>query len=242
VPARDPAFGLPALWIEEARRHEAEVAGWTVVDLASVIITNLTEVVRRHTDELLDREEVQRMLEAVRREHPALVDDLIPGTLSVAEVQEVLRGLVREGVPLTDLPGILDALGRAARTTKDCKALTAAVRRALARLVTKSAGLDRGAPVLVLDPAVEQRLVEDALRTPGALDPNLAEKLVCALADRINAVTASSRQMPVVVCAGEIRETLRALVEKISPRVPVLAYHEVAVDVKPTAVVRLQDA
>ena len=242
IPAHDPAFGLPALWVAEERRAEAEVAGWTVVDPVSVIVTHLVEVLRRCLHELIDRQEVQNMLDAVRKAYPALVDELVPGVLSAAEVEEVLRALVREGVPLTDVAGVLDALGRAARVSKDTAHLVREARKSLYRLLTRSSGLADGAPVLVFDPALERRLVEAALRAPGgvpALEPDFAGKLVDAVAAKVRQVAVG--RVPVFVCPGEVREFVRAVVERVSPRIPVLSYQEVdpQVELRPAGVVRV---
>lgn len=237
IPAGDPVFGLPALWIPESGKGEAEVAGWTVVDLISVVVTHLTDIIRRYAHEFLDRQEVQRMLDAVRRTHPALVDELIPSVVTVTEVQEVLRNLAKENVPLTDLVTVLDTLGRAVRTTKDPRVLTAEVRKALGRAITKAAGLERGAPVIVLDPALEGRLIKAAAEPGGFVDPALAEAIISALADRVRKLATLSRETPVVVCAAEIREFVKALAGRVSPRIPVLAYAEVAVEVNPAGVV-----
>ena len=239
IPAGDPVFGLPALWIPESGKDEAEVAGWTVVDLISVVVTHLTDVIRKNAHEFLDRQEVQRMLDAVRRTHPALVDELIPSVISVTEVQEVLRNLAKENVPLTDLVTVLDTLGRAARTTKDPRALTAEVRKALGRVITKAAGIDRGAPVIVLDPALEGRLLKAAAEPGGFVDPALTEGIVSALADRVRRVATVSRETPVVVCAAEIREFVKVLAGRVSHRIPVLAYAEVTAEVNPAGVVNV---
>lgn len=239
VPARDPAFGLPALWITEERRSEAEISGWTVVDLVSVVITHLTEVLRKYSYEFLDRQEVQRMLDAVRRSHPALVDDLVPAVLGVAEVQEVLRNLARENVPLTDMVTILDTLGRSVKTTKDPRLLTAEVRRGLGRLITRTAGIERGAPVLVLEPSLERKLLESALKSPGtpAVEPSLAEAIISSLAEKVRQIALNTKETPVVVCPAEIRDFMKALTERVSSRIPVLAYTEVTSELKPVGVI-----
>ncbi|HEY1366278.1 MAG TPA: flagellar biosynthesis protein FlhA, partial [Gaiellaceae bacterium] len=136
IPTNEPAFGLPAVWIDDAQRPEAEALGYTVVDAESVIVTHLTETIRRHADELLTRQETKKLLDTLKDENPAAVEDVIPDKLGIGEVQRALQHLLREGVSIRDLGTILEAIGDRAPFTRDPAHLAEAARQALARSIT----------------------------------------------------------------------------------------------------------
>ncbi|MCS6860192.1 MAG: flagellar biosynthesis protein FlhA, partial [Abditibacteriales bacterium] len=161
IPTKEPAFGLPALWIEESLRRRAEAAGYTVVDATSVVITHLQEVIKAHAADILTRQDVQALVDNLRQTQSAVVEELIPTLLSLGEVQRVLSNLLRERVPIRDLGTILEALADGARVTKDIDQLTELVRRALARLLCQRyRSSDGSIYVTTLDPNVEQTLLE----------------------------------------------------------------------------------
>ncbi|HOJ23149.1 MAG TPA: FHIPEP family type III secretion protein, partial [Armatimonadota bacterium] len=165
IQAKEPAFGLPALWVDEQTRQAAELAGYTVVDPLTVLITHLTEIIRRHADELLSRQTVQELLDGVREREPAAVQGLVPDLLSLADVQRVLQRLLHERVSIRDLVPILEALGDAARFTKSIDLLTEEARRALARWLCQTyQAADGKIHVVMLDPRTEQFLT-DRIRT-----------------------------------------------------------------------------
>ena len=133
IPTIEPAFGLPAVWIEEGARAEAEALGYTVVDAESVIVTHLTETIRRHADELLTRQETKKLLDTLKEQNAAAVEEVVPDKLGVGEVQRVLQHLLREGVSIRDLGTILEAIGDRAALTRDPASLAEYARQALAR-------------------------------------------------------------------------------------------------------------
>jgi flagellar biosynthesis protein FlhA len=231
IPTTEPAFGLPAVWIEDAARAEAEALGYTVVDSESVIVTHLTETIRRHAHELLTREETRTLLDALKERNAAAVEDVVPDKLGMGEVQRVLQYLLREGVPIRDLGTVLEAIGDRAATSRDPAVLAEAARLSLARTIT--AGYldhERALRALTLDPAFEQEVAESLAIGPegeiAAVDPARAESLVASLAGEVDRVTARGSR-PVLVCSSRIRRHVRRLVEQAFPQLPVLAYTEI---------------
>ncbi len=188
IETREPAFGLPALWIPEEAKEEAELAGYTVVDSPSIIATHLTEIIRSNAAELLGRQDVKKLLDELKEDHAALVDEVVPELLTVGEVQRVLQNLLREGVPIRDLVTILETLGDFAWATKDQIFLTEKVREALARQISKQYTNDQGyIPVITLDPAWEQEIADALQHTDRGLTIALAPERVEAFYDGLSA-------------------------------------------------------
>ncbi len=245
---KDPSFGLPAWWIGPEQRERAELLGYTVVDLASIIATHLSEVVRMHSDELLGRQDVQRLLDTVKGSHPAVVEELVPGLLPLADVQKVLQGLLRERVPIRDLVTILEALADTARGTRDIEQLIEAVRQALKRQITKQHADPSGAiKALTLDPRLEQKILDSVQRSDrGAtlvLEPRLGQHLFSALSREIEKVLTQGVS-PLVLCSPALRPFLRRLLEKVLPQLTILSYNELMprVEVRSIGTVSLPDA
>ncbi|WP_028499084.1 flagellar biosynthesis protein FlhA [Microvirgula aerodenitrificans] len=241
----DPAYRLPAFWIDDAQRERARGLNYTVVDAATVFMTHFTELVRRYAAELLTREETERLLEHVRKSQPALVNELLPTVLSAGDVQRVLQSLLREKVSIRPLPLILEVLTDAARDSHDVDALTARVRQRLGNAICE--GLldpDGTLNVMTLDVAVEQTLydglrqVEDGQAGAISLDPRFAERLIQQLIGQSERMAGSNR-MPVLLCAPECRVQVRRLAERMLPHLHVLAMTEVpsGVNLKSFAVV-----
>ncbi len=240
IDGREPAFGLPARWITESQRMQAEVLGYTVVDPSSVITTHLSEVIRVNAPELLRRQDVQRLLDNVRKEHPAVIDELIPSLLSVGEVQQVLQHLLREGISIRDLVTILEALGNHARVVKDPAMLAEHVRAALAPAISRQfAEADGNLYVLTLQPDLSATL-SDALQPMDggvhlALEPETHQRLIGALAKEMERVAALGRQPVLLVPAG-IRLALRRATERSLPNLVILSYREVSSHVRVHAI------
>jgi flagellar biosynthesis protein FlhA len=236
VPTTEPAFGLPAVWIEEGAQAEAEALGYTVVDAESVIVTHLTETIRRHAHELLTREETKKLLDALKEQNAAAVEEVVPDKLSVGEVQRVLQHLLREGVSVRDLGTILEAIGDRAALTRDPALLAEAARQALARAITGAyLDEDKTLRAIALDPELEQEVAESLTQTPegevAAIDPQRAQALVGSLGREVERATAGGRR-PVLLCSSRIRRHLRRLVESAFPQLPVLSYGEIAPGVR----------
>jgi flagellar biosynthesis protein FlhA len=232
IPTTEPAFGLPALWIQDASRAEAEALGYTVVDAESVIVTHLTETIRANVSELLTRQDVRSLLDALKEHNAAVVEEVVPELLSVGEIQRVLQALLRENVSIRDLGTIVEAVGDRARLTRDPALLAEHARQALARaIVAPHLDAEMQLRAIALDPAVEQE-VSDAI-TPTAdgeflaMSPSRAQALVTALAQQVEHAVAKGRR-PVLVCSSRIRRHVRRLVEQALPQLSVCAYNEIA--------------
>ncbi len=230
IAVRDPAFGLPAVWVEPEDRRQAEVLGYTVVDPASVIITHLTEVLRCHGPELLTRQDVQNLLDTVKADNPALVNELVPDLLSLGEIQRVLQSLLREHVPIRNLVVILETLSDHARVTRDPSQLTELVRQALGRVIVSSMSDEDGkVDVLALAPRWLQHLTGAVQSTDQgpilALDPGTAQTLLQDIARGME--RAAVQGLPALLVPGRLRLPLRRLVERHLPNLAVIAYEEI---------------
>jgi flagellar biosynthesis protein FlhA len=227
-PTQDPAFGLPAIWIDTNLREQAQVYGYTVVDASTVVATHLNHLVVQHAAELLGRQEVQALITRTGKDAPTLVEDLVPKTLSLTTLQKVLQNLLEEGVPIRDMRTILEALSEHAGKLTDAHDLTASVRLALGRAITQqwypgSAEMQ----VMGLDSNLE-RVLSQALSTganPG-LEPGLAHTLLTATQRAI------SRQQnaglpPVLLVQHALRAMLARFLRRSLPQLKVLSYAEV---------------
>ncbi|ADG82375.1 flagellar biosynthesis protein FlhA [Thermincola potens] len=226
----EPAFGLPAKWIPANLREQAELAGYTVVDPSSVVATHLTEVIKSHAHEILSRQDVQTLLDNIKSNYPAVVEELVPQVLSLGEVQKVLANLLRERVAIRDLVTILETLADYGKVTKDPEMLTEYVRQALSRQIIKQY-LDGNEKlhVITLDPAVEQ-LIRDSIQHTDhgsfvAIDPVKGQALFEKLSNVITQVTEKG-YMPIILCAPVVRIYFKRLTEKLMPKLVVLSYNE----------------
>ena len=238
IPTREPAFGLEALWITALEKEAAEKAGYTVVDATAVLATHLSEFIKRNAAELLGRQETKELLDAVKEKNPALVEELIPGLLSLGEVQKVLQNLLRERVPVRDLVGILEAIADAATISRDPFFLTERARAALARTITQQYAVDGRLSVLTVHPRLEQLLVEAAEKAEGGypvLEPRKAQRVVERVKEAVEKI-ARQGMLPVIICAPGARLPLRRLTERQFPHVAVLSLNEVWPEVEVEAV------
>ncbi|NLY52257.1 MAG: flagellar biosynthesis protein FlhA [Firmicutes bacterium] len=240
IETREPAFGLPALWVSAARRQEAEVAGYTVVDPPSVLATHLTEIIRRHAHELVGRQEVKLLLDGLKEDYSAVVDELVPNLLTLGEIQKVFQNLLKENVSIRDPVTILECLADYAPLTKDTDVLTEYVREALARQISQSHMGDKGfIPAITLDPAIEDLIASGIQHTERGtfvnIDPKDAGRLLDELAKTWEKVSAAGHQ-PVVLCSPQVRLALRRLTERALPSLPILSYNEIAADASVQAV------
>jgi len=233
VETKEPVFGLPALWISEDQRHDAEHRNYTVVESSSVVSTYLTEVIKRSADELLTRHEVSRLLDHLRERSPKLVEEVVPTMLKPGEVQRVLQALLRERVPIRDLETILETIGDLSARTKDTEILAEYARSALGRTLCHQHKADDGRiHCITLDPALEElvgrSLERSAHGTVLTMPPALQSRLVAAIRAQVDQAAAATRgRPPVLLCPPQIRCWLRKLIEAQLPSVAVLAYNEV---------------
>ena len=227
--AREPAFGLPAVWIAEPRRQEAVLKGCTVVDLPSVLITHLTEVVRNHLEDLLSYSETQKLVEGLPKEHQRLVSDLVPSQITMGGVQRVLQGLLSERVSIRDLPTILEGVQEScAAGARSVQAILAHVRIRLSRQIsTANTGPQGYIPALPLsaewEAAFADAIVSNGEERQLAIAPSRLREFVQAL----RAAVEASGEHPVVVCSSLIRPHVRMVVERSQPSTVVLAQQEI---------------
>jgi len=225
----EPAFQLPALWITEATRAEAEMAGYTIIEPASVIATHLTETIKAQAPELLGRQETSALLDSVKQQYPVVVEELIPNLLTVGEVQRVLQNLLRERIPVRNLLLILENLADGARTSKDIEALTERVRAALGRHITSEFIEDGVLAVMTVDPRVETQIAEAVRRgeDPYAiLDSASISQIYASLGQQIE-VAQTKGVHPVLLCSPFVRLAVKRLTERTAPQLVVLSYAEI---------------
>ncbi|MFO0768148.1 MAG: flagellar biosynthesis protein FlhA [Nitrospiraceae bacterium] len=238
LPTKEPAFGLPALWVPEQAREQAQMAGYTVVDPGAAIATHLSELIKRHAHELLGRQEAQSLLDQLAKIHPKLVEEVIPGMIPLGSLVRILAQLLREGVPIRDLRSIMETIADHATTTKDPEILTEVARQSLGRTITRQyLAPDGTLPIIGLDPRLDRTLADQANSAPQgtqwAPDPQISQKLVAALKQAAERMVGRGHQ-PVILCSPSLWRHLRKLTDRILHSVPVLGLNEV------DSVIRLQ--
>jgi len=229
--AKDPTYGLPAYWIGDDEHDAARAARYTLVEPEIVLLTHLSEVLRRQAATLLTRAETAAMLDRLRQRQAGLVDELVPSVLSVSEVQKVLQNLLHEKVPIRNLELVLEVLVDSGRTVKDAAQLTELVRQRLGPSICQPLVHETGfMHVLTFDPAVEQSLSKSVKAGNGAanlvLEPRFAEQVLGALMLQVERMMKSSH-VPVLLCAPELRRHVRQLTERLVPHLRVLAITEI---------------
>ncbi len=230
IPTTEPAFGLPALWVAESARGDAEMAGYTVIDPTSVIATHLTELIKTHAPDLLGRQETSALLDNVKQHYPVVVEELVPNLLTVGEIQRVLQNLLRERIPIRNLLLILENLADGARASKDVDYLTERVRSAMARHICAEYAENGLLSVITVDPRLETLLGEAVRRGEDAyalLDPGTVAKIYASLTRQIAAAQQSGLN-PIVLTSPSTRLALKRLTERAAPSLVVLSYSEIA--------------
>jgi len=230
IETREPAFGLPALWIDEATKERAEMAGYTVVDPPSVVATHLTEVIKKYAHELIGRQETKALIDSVKETYPALVEELIPSILGVGEVQKVLAKLLKEKISIRDLVTIFETLADYGKYTKDPDVLTEYVRQSLSRQITQQyAQPSEPLRVITISPAVEKKIADAVQQTEHgsylALDPASSQTIFQKLTEQVNRLVQSGQQ-PIILTSPAIRMYMRQLIERSLQDIPVLSYSE----------------
>ncbi|MDF2545856.1 MAG: flhA [Anaerosolibacter sp.] len=230
IDAIEPAFGLPAKWISDDEREKAEIFGYTVVDPSSVISTHLTEIVKRHSCELLGRQEVKTLLDNVKEHHGALVEELVPKILSIGEIQKVLSNLLREGISIRDMVTILETLADYGPITRDSDMLTEYVRQSLARAITKQFIDGKRAKVITLEPALEHIIMESIQQSEHGsylnLDPMVSQTILANLSQQVQKLMSIGEQ-PIILTSPIVRFYFKRLSEQLAPELIVLSYNEV---------------
>ncbi len=227
IPAHEPAFGIPALWVAPENVESARKAGYTIVDTVSILGTHLAELVRRYAHELFSRQDAKKLLDRVGEENPKLVEDLVPKLLPLAVVQKVLQNLLRERVSIRDAASILEALGEAAPITKNTILLTEYVRQAIRRLVVKPL-LDQSGDLMAhfLDPALEHDIETAVEHTENSSHLNLSPQRVRDIQERIKKCCGSPDAQAVILTSSGSRYFVRQITESTSPNLTVLSHNE----------------
>jgi flagellar biosynthesis protein FlhA len=225
----EPAFGLPALWIQEQERENAEMLGYTVVDPISVLATHITEIIKANAAEILGRQDVQTLVDSVRGNYPAVVEELIPGVISLGELQKVLANLLRERVSIRDLVTIFETLADYGALTKDTEILTEYARHALSRQITKQFAPSGVLSCITIDMELESIIARSVQKTEQGSYVNLDPKTMQAFINSLNQETAKLTNMgyqPIVLANPNARLYVRRIVERSAPGLTVLSYAE----------------
>ncbi len=236
IPTTEPAFGLPALWIEDETKENAKMMGYTVVNPAIVIVTHLTEIIRANSHEILSRQDVQTILDGLAKTHPKVVEELVPALMSTGAVQKVFKNLLKERVSMRDILTIVETLADYAPFLKDTDSLTESVRQALARNITRQYSTDQGElPVMIMDSTIEDKVSKAVNPSDDgsvrALDPRTAETMITGISTGMQEMVATGYQ-PIIMTSPEIRRYLRLITEKVLPSLIVISTAEIAGNVK----------
>lgn len=232
----EPSFGLPAKWITEDVKEEAEILGYTVVDPPSVVSTHITEIIKTNAHELLGRQETKQLIDHLQESYPILVEEVTPNPLSVGEVQKVLAKLLKEHVSIRNLPVIFETLADYAKMTSDTELLTEYVRQALARQITNQyAQPDKPLKVVTVSGKVEKLIADGIQQTEHGnyltLDPVVTQQILEAIASQVEQLS-MMEATPIVLCSPAVRMYLRQLTERYFPQIPILSYNELEANVE----------
>ncbi len=247
LPTVEPVFKLPATWITDAERKNAEISGYTVVDAPSVLVTHLSEAVKRNCHEILSRQDVQNLLDNLKQTNPTVVTELIPAQLNVGQVQRILQNLLAEGISIRNLAGILEKVSDYTSVTKNPDELSEHARRALGSQIIKPYQTEKGAvQAITLDPRLEQQMAQGLRQTPTEItmmmEPKLARHVVETLSPRVQQLL-SAGQPPVVMCSPPIRLAFRRFFETTFSELTVLSYAEVPprIEIQSAAIIPCPD-
>jgi flagellar biosynthesis protein FlhA len=235
VQTKEPAFGLPAVWVSEKEKENIQARGLIVVDCATVVTTHLTEIIKSNADELLGRDEVRSLLDNLAITHPKVVEELVPNVIPMGTLQKVSQRLLKERISIRDLLTILETLADYVPITKNVDLLSSYVRQALARTITKQYKDDKGnISVVILSPEVEDRINSSIQHTEYesylVADPNLIQRIVSNLQKFISSFTTRGLQ-PIVLCSPKTRIHFKKILERFFPNIVVLSHNEITHDV-----------
>lgn len=230
IETKEPTFNLTAYWITDEEKAMAEQAGYSVVDASTVIATHLTEMIRNQAHEFLTRQSVAKLLEGVKKDSPAVVEELIPSQLSIGDLQKILQNLLKEHIPIRDLESILESVADHVRETKDVQLLTEYARKGLSRSITKAHQAPDGKVyALTLDPKFEKTIIDSVQAaesgTITALDPRLLQRMFRSLSTGIEKMAGVNRQ-PLVLCSPNVRPYFKKIIERYIPHLTVLSFSE----------------
>ena len=249
IETKEPVYGLPALWVSEADKETAELSGYTVIDPESVFITHLSEILKKHASELLTREDVQQLVDRLRKTQPSLVGDVVGDLVPIGMLQRVLRSLLANGIPIRELGRILESLGEYASRTKNSDILTEMVRKHLSRTISEQCKNDNGKILAItMDPALEHRMTSNLHQEGEALTLDLPAEVMMSINSQIVRAWKSAAdkgiEKPVLLCDSRLRYSLASMLSRAVPLLSVIAYDEVVpgTEVEPVETVTLKNA
>jgi len=247
IQTTEPVYGLPALWITQANKEKAELNGYTVIDSESVFITHLSETLKRHADELLTREDVQLLVDRLRKTQPSLVGEVVGELVPLGLLQRVLRNILKDGMPIRELTTILESLGEHASKTKNTIALTEMARKSLSRTITEQCKDETGRiSAITLEPALEHHMTstlrQEAEGIKLALPTEMAMDISRGIAQAWKAAMDKGKDKVVLLCDSRLRCPLAAMLSRTVPMLPVVAYDEIllGIEVEPIEAVAVQ--
>ncbi|MBT7670157.1 MAG: flagellar biosynthesis protein FlhA, partial [Bdellovibrionales bacterium] len=234
IETQEPVFKLPAIWITEEMKDDAQYSGYTVVDLSTIIATHITEILKKSMHELFGRQELVRVLDNFKEGHPKIVSDLIPDILPLGTVLKVMQNLLREGVSIRDLRTILERLAEMGVHNKDIALLTEFVRQGLCRTITLSIRSEKGdIPIYTLDRDIEEALASNLIQTEQgqqlSLDPKVTQSIFGSVNEKVEEATNLGEKM-VILCSPSIRSHFKQLTEKFIPNLIVVSHNEISSD------------
>ncbi|MDR0570604.1 MAG: flagellar biosynthesis protein FlhA [Clostridiales Family XIII bacterium] len=239
----EPAYEIPGKWITESEREMAEVYGYTVIDALSVIVTHMSEIIKRHIHELVSRQDVNVLLEKVKKTNQAIVDDVVPNVASVSDLQKILMNLLREGVPIRDMESILETVGDQGVTIKDTDMLTEYVRQKLKRTITRRYTDGSCIKVLTLDQDVENNVLNSVKQSEHgsylAMEPHTVQLIVEDVTAQINRVKELVHQ-PVILTSPIVRGYFKKLIDQFVPNLTVLSFNEIDANIQIQAIGLIQ--
>lgn len=249
IQTTEPVYGLPALWISEANKEKAELSRYTVIDPESVFITHLSETLKKHADELLTREDVQQLVDRLRKTQPSLVGEIIGELVPIGTLQRVLKNLLKNGIPIRELPAILEALGECASKTKNADILTEVVRKHLSRTITEQYKDKNGKiTAITLEPALEHQMTSNLRQEAESLNLALPSETTIAISTAVAQAWKSAMdkgaEKIVLLCDSRLRMPFSAMLSRSVPQLPVIAYNEIVLgtDIEPLETISLQQS
>lgn len=235
----EPAYGIPGKWITEGEREMAEVYGYTVIDALSVIVTHMSEVVKRHIHELVGRQDINILLQNVSKNNQAIVDDVIPSVINVSDLQKILMNLLKEGIPIRDMESILETLGDQGVAIKDTDMLTEYVRQKLKRTITRKYTDGSSIKVISLDQGIENAILSSAKKSEHgtylALEPQMVQKIVEGVSEQIEKFKELLNQ-PIILTSPIVRIYFKRLIDQFLPNLTVLSFNEIDTNIQIQAI------
>jgi flagellar biosynthesis protein FlhA len=247
IKTAEPVYGLPALWIVPSNKEKAEMSGYTVIDPESVFITHLSETLRKHADELLTREDVQLLVDRLRKTQPSLVGDVVGELVPVGLLQRVLRNLLRNQIPIRELTTIIESLGEHAPKTKNAAVLTELVRKSLSRVITDQCRDETGKiSAITLEPSLEHQMASSLRQEAEEMSLAMPAEMIMEVSKKIarawKAAMDKNKDKVVLLCDSRLRAPLAAMLSRTVPPMPVIAYDEIilAMDIESLETISLQ--